>query len=449
MAELLIVDDEPSYRKILKLLFEAENHSVRTAENGKDALDKIEESPCDLIVSDVRMPDMDGIELLAAARERFPDMCVVLMTAFGTIDTAREAFRLGADDFIQKPFQNDELRLIVKRALERQSLLRENRDLRKLKKKDETSRILGKSEAVRKLLSLIDIVAKEPSTVLISGESGTGKELVAQSIHSLSNRSEKPFVAINCGAIPENLIEAELFGYMKGAFTGAVSNSKGLFEAADGGTIFLDEIGELPLHMQVKLLRVLQEKKIRALGSTKEILIDARVIAATNRDLQKMVEEGSFRQDLYYRLAVIPIRIPSLSDRLEDVGMLALNFVEKFSSETGKSVSISKEGIKILETRKWPGNVRELENLMERAVALTPDGGTVDIDILGGEDIRTDTHSTMHIGDGFNLPSHLNEIEKTFVIEALEKSGGNQRKAAELLGIPAHSIRHLIGKHEL
>jgi len=246
VAELLIVDDEPSYRKILKLLFEAEGHSVRTAENGKDALQQMEELPCDLIVSDVRMPDMDGIELLAAARETFPEICVVLMTAFGTIDTAREAFRLGADDFIQKPFQNDELRLIVQRALERQSLLRENRDLKKLKRKNETSRILGKSESIRKLLSLIEVVAKEPSTVLITGESGTGKELVAQSIHQFSGRSENPFVAINCGAIPENLIEAELFGYMKGAFTGATSNSKGLFEAAQGGTIFLDEIGELP-----------------------------------------------------------------------------------------------------------------------------------------------------------------------------------------------------------
>jgi two-component system, NtrC family, response regulator PilR len=449
MADILIVDDEPSYRKILKLLFEAENHSVRTAENGKDALDKIEESPCDLIVSDVRMPDMDGIELLAAARERFPDMCVVLMTAFGTIDTAREAFRLGADDFIQKPFQNDELRLIVKRALERQSLLRENRDLRKLKKKDETSRILGKSEAVRKLLSLIDIVAKEPSTVLISGESGTGKELVAQSIHSLSNRSEKPFVAINCGAIPDNLIEAELFGYMKGAFTGAVSNSKGLFEAADGGTIFLDEIGELPLHMQVKLLRVLQEKKIRALGSTKEIPIDVRVIAATNRDLLKMIDDGTFRQDLYYRLAVIPIRIPSLSERAKDVGMLALNFVERFSSEIGKSVILSNEGLKLLEARNWPGNVRELENLMERAVALTPDGSTVDLDLLEERLRENLTSSEKEIPSTFNLPSHLNDVEKSFVIEALQRSGGNQRKAAEILGIPVHSIRHLIGKHGL
>ena len=449
MAEILIVDDEPSYRKILKLLFEAEGHSVRTAENGKDALLQIEDLPCDLIVSDVRMPDMDGIELLAAARETFPEICVVLMTAFGTIDTAREAFRLGADDFIQKPFQNDELRLIVQRALERQSLLRENRDLKKLKRKNEASRILGKSESIRKLLSLIEVVAKEPSTVLITGESGTGKELVAQSIHQFSGRSENPFVAINCGAIPENLIEAELFGYMKGAFTGATSNSKGLFEAAQGGTIFLDEIGELPLHMQVKLLRVLQEKRIRPLGSTKEITVDARVIAATNRDLLKMIDEGTFRQDLYYRLAVIPMRIPSLTERREDIATLAINFVERFSSETGKTISLCKEGIAILESRDWPGNVRELENLMERAVALTASGEVIDTELLREAGARTRSSSTSEIGKGFNLPAHLNEIEKSLVTDALERSGGNQTKAAALLGIPVHSIRHLIGKHNL
>jgi len=449
VAEILIVDDEPSYRKILKLLFEAEGHSVRTAENGKDALLQIEDLPCDLIVSDVRMPDMDGIELLAAARETFPEICVVLMTAFGTIDTAREAFRLGADDFIQKPFQNDELRLIVQRALERQSLLRENRDLKKLKRKNEASRILGKSESIRKLLSLIEVVAKEPSTVLITGESGTGKELVAQSIHQFSGRSENPFVAINCGAIPENLIEAELFGYMKGAFTGATSNSKGLFEAAQGGTIFLDEIGELPLHMQVKLLRVLQEKRIRPLGSTKEITVDARVIAATNRDLLKMIDEGTFRQDLYYRLAVIPMRIPSLTERREDIATLAINFVERFSSETGKTISLCKEGIAILESRDWPGNVRELENLMERAVALTASGEVIDTELLREAGARTRSSSTSEIGEGFNLPAHLNEIEKSLVTDALERSGGNQTKAAALLGIPVHSIRHLIGKHNL
>ena len=449
MADILIVDDESSYRRILKLLFEAEGHDVRTAENGKDALGKIEERPCDLIVSDVRMPDMDGIELLASARENFPEICVILMTAFGTIDTAREAFRLGADDFIQKPFQNDELRLIVQRALERQSLLRENRDLKKLKRKNETSRILGKSESIRKLLSLIEVVAKEPSTVLITGGSGTGKELVAQSIHQFSGRSENPFVAINCGAIPENLIEAELFGYMKGAFTGATSNSKGLFEAAQGGTIFLDEIGELPLHMQVKLLRVLQERRIRPLGSTKEIAVDARVIAATNRDLLKMIDEGTFRQDLYYRLAVIPMRIPSLTERREDIATLAINFVERFSSETGKTISLCKEGIAILESRDWPGNVRELENLMERAVALTEGGDSIDVELLREAGTMAKSSSTSEIGEGFNLPAHLNEVEKSLVTHALERSGGNQTKAAALLGILVHSIRHLIRKHNL
>ncbi len=449
MADILIVDDESSYRRILKLLFEAEGHDVRTAENGKDALGKIEERACDLIVSDVRMPDMDGIELLASARENFPEICVILMTAFGTIDTAREAFRLGADDFIQKPFQNDELRLIVQRALERQALLRENRDLKKLKRKNETSRILGKSESIRKLLSLIEVVAKEPSTVLITGESGTGKELVAQSIHQFSGRNENPFVAINCGAIPENLIEAELFGYMKGAFTGATANSKGLFEAASGGTIFLDEIGELPLHMQAKLLRVLQERKIRALGATKEVDVDVRVVAATNRDLQQMVEEGMFRQDLYYRLAVIPIRIPSLSERREDISMLALNFIEKFSAQTGKTLGLSKDAIGVLEGKYWPGNVRELENLMERAVALTPDGGTIDVGLLADEKTPVTSAPSQRLEDGFHLPSHLNEIEKSLVSEALLKTGGNQTKAASLLGIPVHSIRHLIGKHGL
>lgn len=451
MADLLIVDDEKGYLKVLKIVFEAEGYSVRTAGNGKEALDALRQAPADVIVSDVKMPDMNGIELLREARDLFPDIGVILMTAFGTVETAREAFKLGADDFIQKPFQNDELKLIVKRALDRQSLVRENRAFRIAQRMTGSIRnIVGNSIEMQKVFSMIETVAKEPSTVLITGESGTGKELVARAIHDLSDRSDKPFIPVNCGAIPENLLEAELFGYVKGAFTGAATNQRGLFEAANGGSILLDEIGEMPLAMQVKILRVLQEQRIKPVGSTTEVAIDVRVIAATNSDVRQMVDEGTFRQDLFYRLSVIPIHLPSLREHRSDIPALVEHFVGRFSAKAGKRVAISAGTVKVLSAREWPGNVRELEHTIERAVALTRDGGEISEDLCADSRRQpTAQTSVALLSMGSNLNAYLSEIERTMVEEALMQSGGNQRKAAELLGIAAHALRHLMSKHGL
>lgn len=452
MPKLLLVDDEKGYRQVLKLVFEADGYTVRTAENGREAVEQLKQEAADVVVSDVKMPDMDGIELLRAAREMFPDIAVVLMTAFGTVDTAREAFKLGADDFVQKPFQNDELKLIVKRSLEKQALVNENRAFRQAQRRSGNLRnIVGDSAKMQKLFSMIEAVAKEPSTVLITGESGTGKELAARAVHDLSDRSEKPFVPVNCGAIPDNLLEAELFGYVKGAFTGANTNQRGLFESANGGSIFLDEIGEMPLAMQVKILRALQEQKVKPVGATSEVSIDVRIIAATNRNLKQMVDDGAFRQDLYYRLSVIPLQMPPLREHREDVPLLVEHFIAKFSAKSGKTVRLGPELIKTLESRDWPGNVRELEHSIERAVALTRDGEEIDPELFD------DGEATAEVGasdaslpsDGLKLHEYLNAVEKKMVEEALSRVGGSQTKAAELLGMPVHALRHLISKHGL
>src|SRR5688500_16831281 len=307
MANLLIVDDEPGMRQLLTHVFGRAGHAVRSAENGAKALELLRREPADLIVSDVKMPDMNGIELLRRLREFSPDAAVVMMTAFATVETAREAFKLGADDFIQKPFDVDELKLIVEKALERLRLLQENNAFRRAQReRGRLDQIIGHSGKMQAVYQMIETVAAVQSTVLITGESGTGKEMVARAIHNLSPRSEKPFVSINCGAFTETLLESELFGYVKGAFTGANTNRKGLFEAAHSGTIFLDEIGEMSPAMQVKLLRVLQERRVRPVGAHDELQIDSRVIAATNRDLKKMTDDGAFREDLFYRVSVIP-----------------------------------------------------------------------------------------------------------------------------------------------
>src|SRR5688500_8350035 len=324
MSNILIVDDEQSYRQLLSLVFEGDGHSIRTATNGREALSLRQQEPADVVISDVRMPDMDGIEMLESVRESQPDLGVILMTAFASVETAREAFKLGADDFIQKPFDVEELKLIVKKTLEKQELIDENRAFKRAQRdRGSVRNIVGSSTKMQAIYQMIETVAEVQSTVLINGESGTGKELVARAIHDLSPRAEKPFISINCGAFTETLLESELFGYVKGSFTGANTNRKGLFEAANKGTIFLDEIGEMSPAMQVKLLRVLQEKKVRPVGAHDELPIDARVIAATNRDLKQMVKENSFREDLYYRISVIPIELPSLRERTEDIRGLA------------------------------------------------------------------------------------------------------------------------------
>src|SRR5918995_603047 len=378
MANLLIVDDELGMRQFLTHLLQREGHLVRVAENGRDAIAQMQQEAPDLIISDIRMPDMGGVDLLRAAKELLPEVEVIMMTAFANVDTAREAFLLGAYDFVQKPFDNDLLKETVARALdkialvkEKDALLEENKVLiQEQRTRGQLNNIIGRSPKMQALYQMIETVAQVTSTVLVTGESGTGKELVARAIHDLGPRAEKPFVSVNCGAFTETLLESELFGYVKGSFTGANTNRKGLFEAANSGTIFLDEIGEMSSAMQVKLLRVLQERKLRPVGATEETTVDTRVIAATNRDLASMVKDGTFREDLFYRISVIPIELPALRQRLEDVNDLANHFVSKFCSQAGRSLGISDGAMRLLENYSWPGNVRELEHTIERAVAL-------------------------------------------------------------------------------
>ena len=453
MSNILIVDDEQSYRQLLSLVFEGDGHTIRTASNGREALTLLQKEPADVVISDVRMPDMDGIEMLSAVRESQPDLGVVLMTAFASVETAREAFKLGADDFIQKPFDVEELKLIVKKTLEKQALIDENRAFRRAQReRGSVKNIVGNSAKMHAIYQMIETVAEVQSTVLINGESGTGKELVARAIHDLSARAEKPFISINCGAFTETLLESELFGYVKGSFTGANSNRKGLFEAANRGTIFLDEIGEMSPAMQVKLLRVLQEKKVRPVGAHDELSIDARVIAATNRDLKQMSIEGTFREDLFYRISVIPIGLPPLRDRPEDIPELANHFVRKFCEQTGRPLDISPKAMQLLENYMWGGNVRELEHTIERAVALER-----------GDEIqpeRLPEHITNYNPErisaefdlpdsGLNLTAHLENLEKTYVVEALRKTAGNQTRAADLLQMQVRSLRHLLDKHNI
>jgi DNA-binding NtrC family response regulator len=453
MSNILIVDDEQSYRQLLSLVFEGDGHAIRTAMNGREALAALQDEPADVVISDVKMPDMDGIQMLGAVRETQPDLGVILMTAFASVETAREAFKLGADDFIQKPFDVEELKLIVKKTLEKQALIDENRAFKRAQReRGSVKNIVGNSAKMQAIYQMIETVAEVQSTVLINGESGTGKELVARAIHDLSPRAEKPFISINCGAFTETLLESELFGYVKGSFTGANANRKGLFEAANKGTIFLDEIGEMSPAMQVKLLRVLQERRVRPVGAHEEIPVDARVIAATNRDLKQMSLDGSFREDLYYRISVIPINLPSLRERPEDIKDLADHFTRKFCEQSGRDLSISPKTMQLLENYMWGGNVRELEHTIERAVALErgneiqperlPDHITnYNPDRINAEFDLPD--------DGLNLTAHLDNLERTYVVEALRKTSGNQTKAADLLQMQVRSLRHLLDKHNI
>jgi two-component system response regulator PilR (NtrC family) len=453
MSNILIVDDEQSYRQLLSLVFESDGHNVRTAMNGRQALESLQTEPADVIISDVKMPDMDGIEMLRSVRETLPDLGVVLMTAFASVETAREAFKLGADDFIQKPFDVEELKLIVRKTLEKQALIDENRAFKRAQReRGSVKNIIGNSAKMLAIFQMIETVAEVQSTVLITGESGTGKELVARAIHDLSPRAERPFISINCGAFTETLLESELFGYVKGSFTGANSNRKGLFEAANKGTIFLDEIGEMSPAMQVKLLRVLQERRLRPVGAHEEVAIDTRVIAATNRDLRQMADDGSFREDLFYRISVIPIHLPPLRERAEDIPELIKHFVGKFCDQTGRSLSVSPKSMQLLENYTWHGNVRELEHTIERAVALErgdeiqPERLPEHITNYNPERIKAEFDLP---DEGLNLVAHLESLERTYVVEALRKTSGNQTKAADLLQMQVRSLRHLLDKHNI
>ncbi len=446
--KILVVDDESSLREMLSILLRRENYQVEIAADGEAAFAKAQEINFDLIISDIQMPKMTGIELLRQLREHENDVTVLMITAFSSTEEAVEAMKLGAYDYITKPFKNDEIRLVIKKALEREKLQQENRQLKQqLGQRFSFQSLIGKSPAMAKLIALMERIAPSQANVLITGESGTGKELVAKALHQNSDRKKHPFVPINCGAIPENLLESELFGHEKGAFTGADKRKEGLFESADNGTLFLDEIGELPMGMQVKLLRVLQEREFRRVGGTKNIPLNIRLVAATNQDLIERISTGDFREDLFYRLNVVSIELPPLRSRLDDLQLLINKFYQRL---TGKDeYNIQKSALELLLNYDWPGNVRELENLIERCVVLgESDQLTVDClpDQIKKKSCNTYAGLCNLPDEGLDLDSWLADIEKTVLLQALEKSGGVRKKAAELLGINFRSIRYRLSK---
>jgi two-component system response regulator PilR (NtrC family) len=457
MPTILIVDDEPNIIEILEIFLLDEGMKVLKCNSGHKALAILNEKKVDLVISDIRMPDLSGVELLREAKQAAPETAFIMITAFASTETAIEALQHGAFDYITKPFRMEELRTVIHRALDTRANHKpqasatssdnlEAQQGQKLFQALSRSRVVGKSPKMIEVYRTIGTVAIGDSTILITGESGTGKELVARAIHEASDRKEKPFVSINCSAFPETLLESELFGYMKGAFTGANTNKKGLFEAADGGSILLDEIGDMTLAMQVRLLRVIQERRLRPLGGNSEVPVDVRVIAATNQDLQTRILQGFFREDLYYRIAVINIHLPSLRERPEDIGLLAFNFLRHYAEKAGKNiVGISPDALRCLESYNWPGNVRQLENTIERAVALETTK-TIQLERLP-ETVRTQSspidskHFTLPDGP-FDLEGFLAQIESSLINQALRRTDGNQTLAAQQLMLTKGSFRH-------
>ena len=446
-------------RELLRIVLKREGYDVLLAENGGAALAVLEREPVDLLISDIKMPDMSGVEVLREAKRLDADIVGIMVTAFASTETAVEALRLGAYDYISKPFDVEELKAKVRNAMERRVLRQENVLLKRaLRTTSSFANIVGRSRVMQSLFDLIETVAPTNSTILVCGESGTGKELVARAIHVNSMRRDHPFVALNCGALPETLLESELFGHMRGAFTGAAVTKKGLIEAAAHGTVFLDEISEMSPLMQVKLLRVLQERKFRRLGGTDEVDADIRIITATNRDLPRMISEGRFREDLYYRINVIPVVLPSLRERPEDIPLLVEHFLARFCGQMGKRLDgISAEAIRRLESYSWPGNVRQLENVIERAVALERtsviQAESLPAEICQGHDDRAAQRDTDVISalpeSGVNMPKRLESQEREFVAQALRQAGGRHDRAARLLGISPRQFRYLLDKHEL
>ena len=452
MDTLLIIDDEKGLLEVLNVVFRKEGYEVKTATSGAEGLDILNSKSIDLVITDIRMPHISGMEVLRYVKENHPEIPVIVITAYGSIAQAVEALKAGALDYIVKPFDVEELKILVARGLERKHLEQENILLKKdLKEKYKFENMIGKSRLMQEIYLLIDKVAGTDSTVLITGESGTGKEMAARAIHSLSRRKDKPFVTINCAALPENLLESELFGHTKGSFTGAISDKKGMFEVAHRGTLFLDEIAEMSPWTQVKLLRALQERKIRRVGGTEEIPIDVRVIAATNQDLKKRIEEGKFREDLYYRLNVISFEMPPLRSRVEDIPLLTQHFLQKYCQQMGKKMKrLAPEVVGIFEQYTWPGNIRELENVIERIVAIE-DRETITPACLPPEMLGMvkREEKMVELGAGFDLNRHLDDIAKKYIIKALEKSGGRMKKAAPLLGVSYRTLRYLIDKYDL
>ena len=454
-TRVLVVDDEKSMRDLLAITLKKAGYDVTLAEGGEAAIAAIRRDPFDAIITDLRMPKIDGLQVLRSAKDLSPDTAVIMVTAVASTETAVEAMKLGAYDYITKPFKLDEVNLIIKNALERKRLRDENQYLRKqLETQHSFENITGKSARMVEIFDTIRKIADSPSTVMLTGESGTGKELVARAIHFNSHRRDKPFVSVNCGAIPEGLMESELFGHVKGAFTGAVANKVGLFSAGEGGTLFLDEITEIPALLQVKLLRAIQVREIRRVGDTKDLKTDVRLIAASNRDLESAVKEGVMREDLFYRLNVLPIHLPPLRERREDIPLLVAHFLQKFSKDLGKDVrGVTAEALALLERYHWPGNIRELENVLERAIVmgagemLAVESLPASIRYTGPE--RRGTGFLDIPDDGMDLEATLDEMESRYLQRALERTGGVQTKAADLLRMTFRQFRYKLQKHNL
>jgi two-component system, NtrC family, response regulator PilR len=449
-AKILVVDDELSMRDFLSILLEREGYSIRKAENAEEAVSLLAAETFDLVMSDVKMPGLDGLSLLQRVKQDAPGTAVLILTAYTTAEQAVEAMKLGAYDYIAKPFKVEEIKILVRNALEKRTLQRENLRLKQeIQERYSFSGLIGKSRKMLDVYGLIEKVSASSANVLILGESGTGKELAAKAIHYNSPRKDKPFVAVNCGAIPENLMESELFGHKKGSFTGAIADRPGLFEQAEGGTLFLDEIGEIPLQLQTKLLRVLQEREFRKVGGTEEKRADVRIVAASNRELEEQVKEGTFREDLFYRINVVQIRMPSLRERPEDIPLLVEHFYKKFRHLPPDGEIIAADALKIFMSYPFPGNVRELENLVERCLVLGE--RTISAECLPPR-VTEYQQKPFEAGaftipaEGINLEAHLDAIEKGFLLRALEAGGGVKKKAAEILGLSFRSFRYRLAK---
>ncbi len=443
-GSILVVDDEAEIRENLEILLMDSHYRVTLAENGIEGLKKFEAEPFDLVLLDVMMPDKNGLEVLQEMRKLSVDAAVVMITAFGTIENAVSAIKAGAMDYITKPWDNEKLLLDIRNGVEQRRLKRENLQLKRaLKERYNFANIIGKSDKMHKIFDLILQVAQSRSTVLIQGESGTGKELIAKAIHTNSNRADKPFVTVNSGSLPTDLLESTLFGHVKGAFTSAISAKKGLFEVADQGTIFFDEIGTISLETQAKLLRVIQEKEFMRLGGIENIKVDARILAATNVDLKKLVEQGKFREDLYYRLNVISVQLPPLRDRKEDIPLLAVHFCKKFCQENNKPIcDISAEVMKILLDYQWPGNVRELEHVIERAVVLCQ-GSVLSVDLLPSDVAAPAFQERVEeiiLTEGRTLFEMTENYERKIILQVLENMNWSQTEAADRLGLPLSTL---------
>jgi DNA-binding NtrC family response regulator len=449
-GRILVADDEEIMRDVLSDLLSSESYTVDLAQNGFQALEMIGEKDYGVLLLDLMMPDIDGLQVLEELKKTENGPTAIVLTAYASIDRAVQATKLGAFDFLTKPFKNDKLLLAVKNAMEHRCLVEENRHLRKtFRERYSFHNIIGKSAGMQQIYDLIEQVAPRRSTILIQGESGTGKELVAKAIHASSGRAA-PFIAINCGNIPSELLESELFGHVRGAYTGAISTKKGLFEAANGGTLFLDEVATISMEMQAKLLRVIQEREFRRLGGLENIKVDVRIIAATNIDLQTVVRQGTFREDLYYRLNVIGIKIPPLRARAEDILLLSEHFINKYGEENGRNnYVLEPSALQVLMDYDWPGNVRELENVIERAVVLSS-GSNIRTDLFPKSIITSSGEkSGFFAQDGNSLKEKVGNYEKSIILAALEKTEWNQKKAAQMLSVNATTLSEKLKRFKI